>query len=80
MNMDNIMRRQQFENMIIKSRAEKIKAMNTLLEDDEDKLELWYWVYPDGATEEDILDMAEDEEVYEELVDTFLKAVNNYRL
>lgn len=80
MNMDNIVQREQDYFRVMKHRVSNIKTMNEYMQLDESNLEKWLQVYPDGATEDDIWELAEDDELYEELASRYFKAVNNYRL
>ena len=80
MNMDEIRRREENLNRIISRRVQNIKAMNVLMQGNEMQLDMWLLVYPDGASEEDVWEMAENDELYGELQATFVEAINAFGL
>lgn len=45
---------------------------------DEEEFEEWYQIYPDGATEEDLAEIAEDEQLWSECCRVFWDIVYRY--
>lgn len=80
MNMDEIRRREENLHRIISRRVQNIKAMNVLMQGNEMQLDMWLLVYPDGASEEDVWEMAENDELYGELKVAFVEAINAFGL
>lgn len=80
MNMDEIRRRFGFAFSITRDRVQNIKAMNVLMQGNEMQLDMWLQVYPDGASEEDVWEMAENDELYGELKVAFVEAINAFGL
>lgn len=80
MNMDAIRRREEFAFSITRDRVQNIKAMNVLMQNNEMQLDIWLQVYPDGASEDDVWEMAENDELYGELQVAFVEAINAFGL
>ena len=59
------------------ARIAQLKAMHTLMcnANDENIYMSWIYTVPDGATEEDFIDIALDEEFYNEVFDKFIKLI-----
>ena len=57
------------------ARVEQLKAMHQLIANcnDENIYMSWIYLMPDGATEEDFIDIAMDDEMYNECWEKFLK-------
>lgn len=65
---------------IKESRIADLKAMDRLMRsmNNEDAFMCWIVIFPDGATEDDYADIAEDEEQFEECVLEFLSVMKRY--
>ena len=65
---------------IKQSRVDDLKAMDRLMRsmNNEEAFMNWIVIFPDGATEEDYADIAEDEEQFEECVLEFLSVMKRY--
>lgn len=61
-------------------RFETVRAMNCLIKDmnNEDAYMEWIYTVPDEATEEDLMDIAQDEELFGETVRLFLRLYEEY--
>ena len=59
------------------ARVAQLKAMHELMADanDEDIYMTWIYTVPDGATEEDFIDIAMDDEEYNHVFDSFVKLI-----
>ena len=59
------------------ARAAQLKAMHELMgrANDEDIYMTWIYDVPDGATEEDFIDIAMDDEEYNRVFDLFVKLI-----
>ena len=65
---------------IIKTRVEQLKAMHSLMCNANDESIYMTWIMgwiPDCPTEEDFIDCAEDNERYNETMDTFIKLISD---
>ena len=64
-------------NFLTKYKAQKLEAMHNIMIyiDDEDYYYTWINLIPDGATEEDFIEIAEDEVFYKEAEEAFKKLV-----
>lgn len=62
---------------LTKYKAHKLEAMHNMLiyVDDEDYYYTWINLIPDGATQEDFIEIAEDEELYKEAEELFKKLI-----
>lgn len=62
---------------LVLSRANLIGGMNGYIEDldDEDIYFEWLYAYPDGTTEDDLMEMAEDDKYFSYLVTVFERCV-----
>ena len=62
------------------SRIEDLKAMDRLMRsmNNEEGFMAWICIFPDGASEYDYADIAEDEEQFEECVLEFLSVMRRY--
>ena len=65
---------------IKESRIADLKAMDRLMRsmNNEEAFMCWICIFPDGATEDDYADIAEDEEQFEECVLEFLSVMKRY--
>lgn len=65
---------------IKESRIADLKAMDRLMRsmNNEEAFMAWIVIFPDGASEEDYADIAEDEEQFEECVLEFLSVMKRY--
>lgn len=66
---------------MIKHRAAIVRSMNTLvlaLNNEEPLFHSWLYIVPDEATEDDFEQIAEDEELFTDVVDTFKDIMNDY--
>ena len=63
-----------------KSRIDDLKAMDRLMRsmNNEEAFMDWIVIFPDGASEEDYADIAEDEGQFEECVLEFLSVMKRY--
>lgn len=65
----------------VKERFEALKSMNTIIKsmNDENAYSTWIWVIPDEADDEELQEIAEeDEESFKEACDLFAKLVQKY--
>lgn len=62
------------------ARVEQLKAMHTLMcnANDENIYGSWIYLVPDGATEEDFIDIAMDDQAYHEAFDKFIKLIQKF--
>ena len=62
---------------LTKYKAEKLEAMHNIMIciDDEDYYFTWINLIPDGATQEDFIEIAEDEELYKEAEELFKRLI-----
>lgn len=65
---------------IKKGRIDDLKAMDRLMRsmNNEEAFMAWIGIFPDGASEEDYADIAEDEGQFEECVLEFLSVMKRY--
>ena len=63
----------------LEARTNQLRAMHNMMceANDENLYMSWIYLMPDGATEEDFLDIAFDDELYNECFDLFVKLVKN---
>ena len=80
MNMDEIRAKYKETAKKLLKRVQNIKAMNVLMQDNEMQLDMWLQVYPDGASEDDVWEMAGNDELYGELKVAFVEAINAFGL
>jgi hypothetical protein len=69
-------------NETVKARVEQLKLMNELVftASDEYIHDTWLMLgIPDGSTEADYIDYAEDDETYNDFVDTFIRIIQKPR-
>lgn len=61
----------------LEARMDQLRAMHTLMQNANDEGIYMSWIYtmPDGATEEDFMDIALDDENYNECFDAFVKLI-----
>lgn len=74
-------KKERFYSSSQKTMAEILKAMDTLvrgLNDEDAYYDHWIWLVPDEATDEDFMDIAEDNEDINEVVEQFLLIMNHY--
>lgn len=69
--------------MKIKTRETRIKILSAMHElvinlNNENAYYSWIYIVPDGADMEDIIDIAEDDELYADAVELFKKIWNSY--
>lgn len=59
------------------ARVDQLRAMHTLMQNANDEGIYMSWIYtmPDGATEEDFMDIALNDEDYNECFDAFIKLI-----
>lgn len=65
----------------INHRAAIVRSMNTLvlsLNNEEPLFSSWLYIVPDEATEDDFVQIAEDEDLFIDVVDTFKDIMNGY--
>lgn len=61
-------------------RIKLLEAMNEIIIaiNDESAYERWIYVVPDGASHEDFVDIAEDDDVYRDVCKLFRKLLSSY--
>lgn len=65
----------------IKERFEALKSMNTIIQsmNDENAYSNWIWLIPDGADDDELRDIAEnDDEIFNEACELFAKLIRKY--
>lgn len=65
----------------IKERFEALKSMNTIIQsmNDENAYSSWIWLIPDGADDDELRDIAEnDDEIFNEACELFAKLIRKY--
>ena len=65
------------ENYIFKARVEQLKSMHEIMRNanDEEIYMTWIYTMPDEPLEEDFLDIASDDEMYNECFDAFVDLI-----
>ena len=72
----------EMNNMEIRENVASINWMHSAVMSlgNEDAEEIWFLTYPDGADEDDVLEMAKDEQIMEWLHGTFARIMHLVRL
>lgn len=65
----------------VDSRTKLLKTLHEIIMNmnDENAYMTWIYIVPDGATEEDFIDMACDDKFFEEVLDLFVKLFSEYK-
>ena len=65
---------------VLQGRFELVKSMHTIVMsmNDENAYMTWIYVVPDEATDEDLMDIAENDELYSDTCKLFTKLVRKY--
>lgn len=65
----------------VQERFEALKSMNTIIQsmNDENAYSNWIWLIPDGADDDELRDIAEnDDEIFNEACELFAKLIRKY--